>query len=282
MHGNPERTSSDPARYEERSSSQELVMRYREFVVFVAKKLVRNLGLPADLLDEFVSAGYLGLVEAAQRYEPSSGVHFKHFAYLRVRGAIIDCIRDCADLRRTAYRASRALKAAEDLREHYLETNGAREPDAAKVIEYAARAGMAIRLSLQDLDPEDPLLLSGAPGAEQLLEEEQERRRMRELVASLPEKLRHVIEAYYFKGKSFVEIAKSQGDMSKSWVSRLHARALDEIRTRYTGETTGAEPSVNEETDALEAPSPRRIRRRRPRGASRQRSARDDGKEVHP
>jgi RNA polymerase sigma factor (sigma-70 family) len=56
------------------------------------------------------------------------------------------------------------------------------------------------------------------------------------LIATLPEKERLIVEDYYLKEKSFVEIANENGGMSKSWVSRLHSRALELLKERLLEE----------------------------------------------
>jgi DNA-directed RNA polymerase specialized sigma subunit len=52
------------------------------------------------------------------------------------------------------------------------------------------------------------------------------------LVATLPEKERMIIEQHYFHDRSFVEIANNYAGLSKSWVSRLHDRALSILRAK--------------------------------------------------
>ena len=74
----------------------ELILTHMAMVARIARKLSHILPEHLDLRD-LIGAGYIGLVEAADAYRPERGP-FDHFAYFRVRGAIIDANR------RQAYR----------------------------------------------------------------------------------------------------------------------------------------------------------------------------------
>ena len=62
---------------------------------------------------ELARAGALGLVEAAQRFDPSAGVPFDRFAARRIRGAILDAVRAVDWAPRSVRALGRALEAAE-------------------------------------------------------------------------------------------------------------------------------------------------------------------------
>jgi RNA polymerase sigma factor for flagellar operon FliA len=216
-----------------------LISEYQEYVHYVVGYLVQSMRLPADLFDEFVAAGYLGLVEAAERFDFEAGKPFKNFAFLRIRGAIIDSIRECSELSGRAYHYARALKAALDLREQLaqeLESAAVDSPpaedEAGAALEYAAKSLMAFRLSLAQCKNE--LTTNGRYGEnpEVQLSKKEIAKKFRTLLATLPEKERLVIEEYYFNDKSFVEIASEHEGFSKSWVSRLHSRALSRLEHR--------------------------------------------------
>ena len=58
-------------------------------------------------------------------------------------------------------------------------------------------------------------------------------KKIREIVATLPEKERTVIEQYYFRDRKLTEIASQLTGLSKSWVSRLHDRALVMLKQKF-------------------------------------------------
>lgn len=219
----------------------QLIEQYRDFVHYVVGKMARTLGLPLDLLDEFISAGYLGLVEAAQRFDFDAGAEFSSFAYLRIRGAVIDNIRKNSEVQGRAYRTARALQATQEVREDFAEQHGfsdASDPEGAlaEVLDFVASGSIAFRLSVGDVDAETGSTPDPVTPESDLLAA-QDSKLFRELVATLPEKERLIIEEYYFNDKSFTEIADEHAGLSKSWISRLHTRALERIRELYLART---------------------------------------------
>jgi RNA polymerase sigma factor FliA len=224
-----------------RISRDKLIEEYQPYVHYVATRLMKSLGLPSEQFDEFVAAGYLGLVEAAERFDFKSGVSFKNFAYLRIRGAIIDGLRNCSQLSGRAYRFAKALEAAQDLREVMSEDDwrkisqqksGHSKESLGKILEYATKGALVYRLSFADAPAEVSEMRSEAGNPETLLQEKQSTRFLKEAVSALPPKEQEIVDEYYFQGKPFCQIAQEKGGLSKSWVSRLHSRAIEKIKKR--------------------------------------------------
>lgn len=213
-----------------------LITEYQRYVHGIVGQLIRSLGLPADHSDEYVSAGYLGLVEAAERFNSASGAEFKTFAFLRIRGAIIDAIRETTYLSSKAYRFAKALQATHELREAEITGGEARaadvKPDLARVLDGVAKGALVFRLSGESSESVLAAVATPDANADQIISENQEISAIREWVATLPEKERLIIEEYYFNEKSFVDIANTYDGLSKSWISRLHARALEMLKSR--------------------------------------------------
>lgn len=224
-----------------------LVEEYQEYVHAVVLRMIRQMGLPAALFEEFVSAGYLGLVEAASRFDAESGAEFRNFAFLRIRGAVIDSIRECSELSGKGYRFARAIHSMHDLRaekdreliansEIHRSDSAEREREEqqrlGRILDYLAAGALAFRLNSSFID-DDAVCISTMENPELLCARRQEQLRIRGIIAELPEKERLVIEKYYLEGRSFREISSEHSGMSKSWISRLHARALKRLRDRY-------------------------------------------------
>lgn len=235
----------DPAIQQDRRDS--LIVEYQQYVHYVVGYLIDSMNLPPQFHDDFVSAGYLGLVEAAERFDFDSGRPFKNFAFLRIRGAVIDSIRDSSDLTGKAYRYAKALRAADAMRDEILAgtESAPSSPDQklGSVLDYAAKSIMAFRLTLSEC--EDRLSTGGNFGEdpEVQLEQKQRSEKFRALIATLPPKERLVIEEYYFNDKSFVQIAQENAGLSKSWVSRLHVRALERLHQSCSAAGLEQEPS---------------------------------------
>lgn len=226
------------------SDKDGLILEYKNFVHQVVGSLINSMGLPSSMFEEYASAGYLGLVEAAERFDPTRGASFKTFAFLRIRGAVIDSIRDSSTISGKAYKNARALQACQDLREEEYErrqrglggkTSGSGDDDEklASVLDFLATGTLVFRMSTRELENEPMEESVNLRDPHLNLERREERVLMRKLVDSLPEREKRVIREYYFEGKSFVRIAQENGDMSRSWVSRLHSRALKLLKVRY-------------------------------------------------
>ncbi len=213
-----------------------LVEQYYSYVDLVVSRLIRSMRLPAPMKEEFISAGLFGLIEAAGRFKPERGLEFKTFAFLRIRGAVIDYIRTACDLTGYAYRRLRALEMAQQLREDQLEGRvvGKRErpADFEEGVDYLEKMAVVFRLAGQTEEEE-----AGAPEQESIdpernLEKKRTGKKIREIVATLPEKERIIIEQHYFQDQKLVDVAEQFAGLSKSWVSRLHDRAIEMLREK--------------------------------------------------
>lgn len=203
---------------------------YRPFVLSLAHKVRAQLGLTGDL-DDLLSAGFEGLLEAQSRYDASRGVKFNTFAYYRVRGAIIDAVRRQGFHSRRAWSRLRAAEATDLVTEHSGDARAA-DPssrgDVAKTVRAIddsltrITAGFVMAAVGQPEDVPEPTpeenLLSGETAA-----------RLRDAVTRLPERERLLVEGYYFGARRFDHVARELG-ISKSWASRLHTKALDKLR----------------------------------------------------
>ncbi len=213
-----------------------LIEEYQEFVETVVARLIRSMNLPATLRDEFISAGFFGLIDAASRFDDSRGLDFRSYSFIRIRGAIIDYIRTSCTLSGHAYRAFRALEAAQEIREVDMmrrtttpaEVHAGGEP--LRVLERSALACMLTQL--RDARPDE--LRHEILNPERILQKKRESEKIRAIVATLPEKERTIIEQYYFHDRKFVEVASHFAGLSKSWVSRLHDRALEMLRDKLS------------------------------------------------
>jgi RNA polymerase sigma factor for flagellar operon FliA len=207
-------------------------------------------GLPPQIeVDELVSCGTEGLMEAAERFNPTAGASFKTFAYYRINGAIYDGLRRMGWLSRKEYAKHRAAERVNQ----YLQSGADRE-SAAQSVGPGGSAGAAVpRKSLEDelsaigeaLDGVATIFITSLEGLgldhgrTQLpsddepvpaqFEVHEKRAGVRAAVARLPEKERQLMELYYFEERTLEEAGKALG-LSKSWACRLHARAVDLLR----------------------------------------------------
>lgn len=195
----------------------QLVEEHLYLVRAIARKIL--VGLPSHVdLEELEGVGRLGLLEASRRFDPSRGVLFKTFVYYRIRGAILDSIRKSVWFTGTPEPGVTMQAGIHDLQEEeFLE--GGYGDDGGDLEHMIGRArGMVGSAVIARLI---------APGPSPL--EERAMKRVRELllgqIRKLEEKERRLVEAYYFENQTLEEAGAMLG-LSKSWASRLHARAL--------------------------------------------------------
>ena len=229
----------------DKKSRDALSLKYRTFAEAVVRKLIFTMSLPQENAEEYISAGLLGLVEAAERFDPENGSDFRSFAYLRIRGEVIDSIRNSSELSGRAYRYARALSAVQSLREEEVYQERTKKSvnnsddkkelpkeKFAKILDLAAKGALALRLSFEDAEQE---LIgdSEESNAEKTMLARESLGGFANLVKKLPPKERIIIEEFYFNEKSFAEIIRENEGFSKSWVSRLHSRALKRLKELY-------------------------------------------------
>jgi len=235
--------SDRPATQVKRTPAQQrLVEDYIPFVRSIARKLREQ--VPMVEFDDLVGFGMQGLIEASQRFDDRHGVAFTTFAYYRVRGAMFDGLRSMGWLPRSEYSRIRTEERAStymaNLAARQASSTGAqpaaKEPGAAedgvenKVRDIAeALNGVAtIFVTLLGQQEEQQLQDERAAPHEQL-ERQQMAERVRQAMRRLPDKERHLIEMYYFHDQTLEQVGAGMG-LSKSWTSRLHARAIALLR----------------------------------------------------
>ena len=212
-----------------------LIEQYHDFVEGLVSRLIRAMGLPQRHREDFIAAGFLGLVEAAGRFDTSRGSEFKSFAYLRIRGAVIDHIRASCDLSGYAYQMLKALESAQEMREQSLEDRRSRVPRrpsvGADAVDLLSKSAVALALSSASAEFSQ-LAKEGATDPESELHKKQLSKKIRSALATLPEKERTIVEQYYFRDLTLHQVAEQYAGLSKSWVSRLHDRALEMLRDK--------------------------------------------------
>lgn len=219
------------------TDSPEVLARIKDglpLVDIVARQLRRQMGPYVDV-EELVSHGREALVGAARSYDPDRGVPFRKWANLRVRGAMIDGIRSRANLPKRVYRRLRALEAADRVQEVAAEEEGAAPATTAEAADdrlggtlSAAAMAMAVGfLTMRTGDAVDSAR-DGGDSPEEAMARAEIAKLVRDAIAERPDAERHLLERHYFHDVTFEEAAKELG-LSKSWASRLHARALEGI-----------------------------------------------------
>ncbi|GAA2023464.1 MULTISPECIES: sigma-70 family RNA polymerase sigma factor [Nocardioides] len=188
--------------------------------------------------DDLHSAGLTALVKAAHAFEADRGVPFTRYAASRVRGAILDELRQIDWASRSVRRRGRDLDQA---RTRLAATLG-RVPDNAEV---AASLGLTLAevesndgdvaranvLSLQggSETPYEEMLVSTSPSPEAAVEHQERLDYLAEAIEELPERLQVVVREYFLAERPMAEIAETLG-VTESRVSQIRAEALVLLR----------------------------------------------------
>jgi RNA polymerase sigma factor FliA len=193
---------------------------------------------PGDL----VGYGTKGLIEAAERFDPKLGVAFSTFAYYRIRGAIFDGMRAMGWYSRGDYARFRAEERASQ----YLAEAAESEPAERAAAPSAAAGGDTLAaianllggvatIHITSLEAAREQADDRFRAADEILEQAQGSQHVRAALATLPAKERRLLELYYFADLKLEDAGKQLG-LSKSWASRLHARAVRHLREALEGE----------------------------------------------
>ncbi|HCF91281.1 MAG TPA: FliA/WhiG family RNA polymerase sigma factor, partial [Firmicutes bacterium] len=86
-----------------------LILHYAPLIKYVAGRLA--IGLPSTVeIDDLISSGIFGLIDAIERFEPERGIKFETYAIARIRGAIIDSLRESDWAPRSVRQKARELE----------------------------------------------------------------------------------------------------------------------------------------------------------------------------
>jgi RNA polymerase sigma factor for flagellar operon FliA len=228
-------------------SREEAIRRYAPMVRRMAHHLLAR--LPASVeLDDMVQAGMIGLLDALSRYEEAHGAQFETYAAQRIRGAMLDGLREHDWLPRGVRRAQRRIDAAMQALEH---RNG-RSPTET---ELARQLGLTLedyRALLQEArgtqlvfyedlaDSEEGGELAGrdcadpAPDPLARLQDKKFRKALVAAIEKLPERERMLMGMYYEQELNLREIAEVMG-VTESRVCQLHSQAIARLRARLKG-----------------------------------------------
>ncbi len=182
--------------------------------------------------DDFFSIGCWGLIEAAHKFDPRKGVAFKSFAYLRIRGAVID------ELRKQTFGGQIMVKKQQQIT-HAIRAAQEKKQNIVTDKEVAVELGVSETVYLDMLAQtnvmhvlaadEQMSEIEGGVRPEAGIEEEEQHMLLTKAIELLPEKEKLVLSLYYEKELSLKEIGAVMG-LTESRVSQIHKKAVLTIR----------------------------------------------------
>lgn len=222
---------------------EQLLMEHLPTVRYVARNIHERLPQHVEL-EELVSAGIVGLIDALAKFDYTKQVQFKSYAQFRIRGAILDSLRSVdwgpRELRRKGRAVEEAIRSTtKRLGRVPVEQEIATELEVS-LSEYQVLLGDLKGLEIGTLHLER----SEDSGDEELayiptsVEDEplfrclkgEMKQRLAEAIEELPEKERMVLTLYYFEELTMKEIGLTLG-VVESRVSQVHTSAVLRLRT---------------------------------------------------
>ncbi|MGQ9685202.1 MAG: RNA polymerase sigma factor FliA [Thiobacillaceae bacterium] len=220
-----------------------LVREYLPLVKRIAYHLMTR--LPASVeVDDLIQAGLMGLLDAVERFDDGQGAHFETYATQRIRGAMLDELREADWASRNVRKAARQIEQAI----HTLEQRLGRPPSELEIanemqldinayFDLLNDARGAQLLYYEDLheDGGDDFLERFADdvslGPFDILASRHFKRALAQAVAVLPEREKQLMGMYYEQDMNFKEIGAVLG-VSESRVCQLHSQAISRLRSR--------------------------------------------------
>ncbi len=238
----PVSESAEPPEPFDRENREQIIKDYVPLVKFVAHRIASRLPSHVEL-DDLINSGILGLMDAIEKFEPARNIKFKTYAELRIKGAILDGLRDLDWVPRSLRRKKKDIEGAY----HSLEQQMGR---AATDEEVALHLGMPLEelhKNLDDLkgvtlgtfvevgeDGEGESLISFVPDPDaedpsQTFQASEIKDILREAMELLPKKEKFVVQLYYFDELTMKEIGTLL-NITESRVSQLHTKAMLRLR----------------------------------------------------
>lgn len=226
----------------------QLIQRFAPLVKRIAYHLMAR--LPSSVqVDDLIQNGMMGLLDAINRFEAGMGAQFETYASQRVRGAMLDGLRENDWLPRSLRRDFRRIEVAIS----QLEQEYGRTPSESELAETLGMALAEYQKMLQDarghqlISFEDMIddgnedflerhLSDDSNEPSRILEDESLRKSLVQGIELLPEREKLMMALYYEQDLNLREIGEVMG-VTESRVCQLHSQAVARLRARIFGDT---------------------------------------------
>ena len=224
----------------------QLITDYAPLIRFVAQRIAARLPSNIDI-DDLISAGVIGLMDAIEKYDPTRDNKFKTYAEFRIRGAILDELRSQdwvpRSVRDKAKKIERAFSELEQKLGRTASTKELSESLGITLDEYyemVSKVKAVTMLSIDELvgpgqnDKKsllDSLENSKSANPFSQLKNKDVRDVLTKHIGELPEKQQLVLSLYYFEELNLKEIGKIL-EVTESRVSQLHTQAVEKLKQK--------------------------------------------------
>jgi RNA polymerase sigma factor for flagellar operon FliA len=229
----------------------QLLMEHLPTVRYLARRIHERLPQHVEL-DDLVSAGIVGLIDAFSKFDHNKKVQFKSYAQFRIRGAILDSLRTLdwspRELRRKGRAVEEAIRSVtQRMGRAPSEQEIAKEMELT-LAEYQLLLGDLKGLEIgslhmersEDSGDEELAYIPGSPEDDPLFRclKGELKQHLTDSIDELPEKERMVLTLYYYEELTMKEIGLILG-VVESRVSQIHSSAVLRLRTALANLRTG-------------------------------------------
>ncbi len=224
-----------------------LILEHLPQIKYIAHRISAKLPSHVELND-LISAGVLGLLDAVEKFDPERGVKFKTYAELRVKGAILDSLRNLDWAPRSLRKRSKDLEKVYKELEQRLgrpatdkevcDELGITLEEFFELVDQikGLNLGSFHEMASQEDDRNGEPLVKYVPDAPQMdpffvYHKSEIRNLLAGAIDTLPKKERLVVSLYYYDELTMKEIGKVLG-VNESRVSQLHTKAMLRLRNK--------------------------------------------------
>ncbi|MBI2712386.1 MAG: FliA/WhiG family RNA polymerase sigma factor [Bdellovibrio sp.] len=229
------------------STRDQLVLEYAPLIKYIAQKIAAR--LPANIeLDDLISSGVIGLMDAMEKYDASRDNKFKTYAEFRIRGAILDelraqdwvprSVREKAKVLERCYSKLEQQKGRQATDDEVCEELGITQPEFHELLNQVRSVSLLSYDDISHFSKADKRALHGAsesgfksPTPFSEVNVAYIKRVISEAIQELPEKQRLVLSLYYYEDLNLKEIGRVL-DVTESRVSQLHTQAILRLKAK--------------------------------------------------
>lgn len=224
---------------------EDQLRKYSPLVRRLAHHMIAKLP-PSVELDDLIQVGMIGLTEAIARYQPSQGVQFETFASQRIRGAMIDELRDGDWMSRGSRKSQKEIEQAVNRLQQKLhrapreseiaEELGLSLPDYQHLLAKVRGTQLVYLEDLMGSGDDDENFLDRNMGESDadpssMLQDQRMRMALVEAIKNLPEREQQIMSMYYEHDMNLKEIAAVLG-VTESRICQLHSQSIARLRTK--------------------------------------------------
>ncbi len=226
----------------------QMIKEFAPLIKFVATKI--SMRLPSNIeIDDLISSGVIGLMDAIEKYDPSRDNKFKTYAEFRIRGSILDELRSQdwvpRSVRDKAKMLDRTVAALESELGRYPHEEEVAEKMKISMDDYYGLVNQVRPVSMLNIDEsaafstvDKKTILNILDGKRfnnpfKLVNNKSVKNVIIQAINELPEKQRLVLSLYYYEDLNLKEIGKVL-KVTESRVSQLHAQAVQKLRLKLS------------------------------------------------